>query len=485
MPPSRLLACFLLLCPMYLAGPAPAGDDVTTWRASAAKLDDIRVTYSTESGPTAAHMAEVRKNRTPPEQIPLFIILMLSRDRSTVTLMRQGKLRKYELREQRSEDELIRAGLVTAGEHKEQFGPGPGFLVEMVSAEWHTTNDRAISRTSVFKALDRLNQNGSIWADWGTDTDPRTILDEAIPPSEQEGTFTPVNGKDHVYDFKTTKGSSLTRYHLDPQNGMMPSRIDYIQTGKSLFLFRFVEIKRYESRDGIFIPAAATSYETNGEEGKKDREGRVQATKIETRMNFQPADFDLQFPVGVYVTDHTTGNQHRVKPPEVEAMDAARQLNKQGKWREAAAALRAVAEEYPQHQAATEALEEAASIYEKRLNDTVSAAEVRKALVALRETLVSTQTDPLALYELASASAAAGDAQKAVDAYRKFLAGENKDGKMRVLAQYRLAGLLGKMNQTKEALAAYAAVEATQANDDYSKQIKEKAKQELGALQKN
>jgi len=463
---SRLLACFLLLCLMYQARTAAAADDVAAWRASAAKLDDIRVTYSMESGPTAAAMEGVRQNPFPPEHAQM-LTAVYSRSKSVVTVMRKGKLRKYEERVERSSDDLVRLGRVGTA-----------------SAGWHAEMDHVVSRTSVFKALDRLNKNGSIWADWRTDTDPRTILEDAIPPSEQDGTFTPVGEQDHVYDFTTTKGRSVTRYHLDPQNGMMPSRIDYFQAPKPLFLYHFVQVQRYECRDGIFIPAEATAYSTNGEESKKDREEHVQATKIETRMNFQPADFDLQFPVGVYVTDNITGDQHRVKPPEEEAMAAARQLSKQGKWKEAAAALRAVAEEYPQHQVAAEALEESVSIHEKRLNDTASAAEIRKALVALREKSAATQTDPLALYELASALAAAGDAQKAADAYRKFLAGESKDNKMRVLAQYRLAGLLGKMNQTTEARAAYAAVEAIQADDDYSKQIKEKAKQELRTMNK-
>ena len=130
------------------------------------------------------------------------------------------------------------------------------------------------------------------------------------------------------------------------------------------------------------------------------------------------------------------------------------------------------------------ALDSAARIYEQNLNDRPAAEAARKALLALREKSAAKegQTEPLEIYKLAGSYAEAGDSQKAAEAYRKFLAGACQDAKMRVLAQYRLGGVLEKLKQPKEAAEAYRAAEAIQTDDNYAAQIKEKAKQRAEEL---
>jgi len=172
------------------------------------------------------------------------------------------------------------------------------------------------------------------------------------------------------------------------------------------------------------------------------------------------------------------------KIDEEKAFAAAGALAENGKFKEAADGYRAFAEKYPAHALTPQALMTAASIYDKNLNDKASAEQMNKALVALREKGAAKEgeKDPLELYKLASSYATAGEDQKAIDTYRKFVASGYKDAKMCVLAQHRLAGILEKQGKTKEAAEAYRAVEAIKCEDAYATQLKEKAKQKAAAL---
>ena len=174
------------------------------------------------------------------------------------------------------------------------------------------------------------------------------------------------------------------------------------------------------------------------------------------------------------------------KTPEEKALADAGAKAGEGNWKEAAAGYRAFADKYPEHKLAPQALVLAAGIYEGKLDDKASAEQARKVLVALREKSAAKEAgkDPLELYKLASSYAEAGDNQKAADAYRKFLASDSKDARMRVLAQYRLAGLFEKLGKAKEALEAYRAVDTIQSDDDYARQLKDKAKQKAAELGK-
>jgi len=172
------------------------------------------------------------------------------------------------------------------------------------------------------------------------------------------------------------------------------------------------------------------------------------------------------------------------KTDEEKAFAAAGTLAEKGKFKEAADGYRAFAEKYPAHALAPQALMTAAAIYDKSLNDKASAEQMNKALVALREKSAAKEgeKDPLELYKLASSYATAGEDQKALDTYRKFVASGYKDAKMCVLAQSRLAGILEKQGKSKEAAEAYRAVEAIKCDDAYAAQLKEKARQKAAAL---
>jgi hypothetical protein len=151
-------------------------------------------------------------------------------------------------------------------------------------------------------------------------------------------------------------------------------------------------------------------------------------------------------------------------------------------WADAVSKFKELAEKYPDDGLAPPALIAAAQISETNLNDKKSADELRKRAFALQEKRAA--GDPMELYKLAGLSADAGDLEKAVATYRKFLASEDAKipANIRVLAQFRVGGLLEKQDKKAEAIEAYKAVAAIAASDDYSNRIKEQAKKRLDAL---
>jgi hypothetical protein len=84
----------------------------------------------------------------------------------------------------------------------------------------------------------------------------------------------------------------------------------------------------------------------------------------------------------------------------------------------------------------------------------------------------------MAVCKQAGEYALAGELEKALKSYEAFLA-TTDDGipvAIRMLAQYRTAGLYEKTGQRQKALEAYRAMDAIEADDDYSRKLKEKAK---------
>jgi hypothetical protein len=257
-------------------------------------IDDFRVTYEGQSAPTPRQMEYIRKN--PFTSNVQGLLLTFSRHKSTVTYVRHGKLVKYIERQDSNEEDLEAAA-----------APTP------ITKGWYCSMaDVSVRMASQFKSLDPVHNNGSVWAYWGTETDPITLLHMVSLPSDEKGTFAPVPGARHVYDFKYKAGRSLVRYHLDPSNGMMPVRIQHFYTPEPLFLYYDVQISRYENTAGVFIPVEATLRSCGGKEDAVEIEEHVKATKVEVGVKFEPAEFDIKFPVGTYVTDHIANVSYRV-----------------------------------------------------------------------------------------------------------------------------------------------------------------------------
>jgi tetratricopeptide (TPR) repeat protein len=158
------------------------------------------------------------------------------------------------------------------------------------------------------------------------------------------------------------------------------------------------------------------------------------------------------------------------------------------KWADAVAKYKELAEKFPEHTMAPAALLRAAQLYETRLNDKKSADETRQAYAALMQKRLDAAQDkagdPMQLYKLGASFAEGGEPEKAIDAYRKFLAVESSKvpANMRLLAQYRVGGLLEKQGKTAEAAEAYNAVTTIPGDDDYSTKLKEQARKKAEAL---
>jgi hypothetical protein len=90
----------------------------------------------------------------------------------------------------------------------------------------------------------------------------------------------------------------------------------------------------------------------------------------------------------------------------------------------------------------------------------------------------------LEIYKQAAGHAEAGEPEAAAAAYRRFLALTNAavPAATRLLAQYRLAGLLDKLGRRAEARGAYEAVQVMEADDDYSRQLQRKAREKAEQL---
>jgi hypothetical protein len=91
----------------------------------------------------------------------------------------------------------------------------------------------------------------------------------------------------------------------------------------------------------------------------------------------------------------------------------------------------------------------------------------------------------MVVYKQACEYAEAGESDKALKAYEAFLSNSNNGEvpvAIRLLAQYRAADLYEKIGQRQKALAAYRAVDIIEADDDYSRKLKEKARGKAGQL---
>lgn len=89
------------------------------------------------------------------------------------------------------------------------------------------------------------------------------------------------------------------------------------------------------------------------------------------------------------------------------------------------------------------------------------------------------------VYRKAGSHVEAGELERAAAEYERFLSMKDSDTPehARILAQYRLAGLLVDLGRREDALAAYRAVRAMPAADDYSKKLKKQALKKATALE--
>jgi hypothetical protein len=249
-------------------------EDVSVWRKAAAGFDDTCVSYQEENGPSKLQVSCLRHEEGAPQTVEE----MHCRRRASVTSMRHGSMRRYERREEATVD------------------------ITVATPRWEVDKHYVQTRTLLeFKYVDKLKRRASIWSEFRWD--PWTVLDVVTPPAAEEGTFTPVNGNEHTWEFRPRDGKRVVRYRLDPDKGMMPTRVETYQAGEPLFLLRIVEIPLYEKHGVTFFPAEATFYNNIGT-GSWDSKDVHRLRKVETEMKYTSTDFNLEFAPDVRVSDH-------------------------------------------------------------------------------------------------------------------------------------------------------------------------------------
>lgn len=190
-------------------------------------------------------------------------------------------------------------------------------------------------------------------------------------------------------------------------------------------------------------------------------------------------------------TDAVNGEGQGELPPAEKLFMEASKARQEQKWAEAVAKFKEMAEKFPDNPMAPSALVRAADLQQNKLNDKKSADETRQAYNALMqkrlETAQAKDSDPVQLYRIGAAFAEGGESDKAIDAYRKFLAVDSAKApaNLRLMAQQRVAGLLERQGRIAEAVEAYKAVAAMPSDDDYSKKLQEQAAKKAEALSAN
>jgi tetratricopeptide (TPR) repeat protein len=159
-----------------------------------------------------------------------------------------------------------------------------------------------------------------------------------------------------------------------------------------------------------------------------------------------------------------------------------------GKWKQALEFYETLTRKYPGGDPAFQALSASAAIYEAKLGRKDKAEVLRQELVRRREQRMAKATGPgadrVALFKQAGELAAAGQTEKAIEAYQRFLAQpvEGVAPGTRLLARYRLGGLFEKAGQKDKAAEAYRAVLDMAGDDEYSLGLKKKARENMGRL---
>lgn len=162
-------------------------------------------------------------------------------------------------------------------------------------------------------------KSGAIWKEWRRD-DRYPIL-EVLPPDPKNSRLVNVDAAGTVLDFRTGD-TSLIRYHLDPDHGMMPTRIEYHQVLEDggLFLSRFNTVEAYSrTEEGVYVPSECTVH--NCLRHKEDGTigdlllSAYTLTSFEEVEKFMPEEFVFTFPEGTRVTNNITGVESVVGAP--------------------------------------------------------------------------------------------------------------------------------------------------------------------------
>ncbi len=284
------------------------------WCESAKRLSAVRLTYTHQKTPTPEFVARNRNKNLSGDGL-MIIGSVGSRQEGTLRVSRSGEsMHRNEVLE-RFEDDL----------KDWKFNPN---AADAYPAEPDTMYSYVeIHGNGIFFHFYPHQKRGAIWSKWDDRPDYPVAL--SLPPDPATAKLVHAGESENILDFDTD-GKILTRYHLDPDHGMMPSRIEYNQILEAggLFIFRFYTVEKFtRTESGAFLPAESTVHDfaRKQEDGtiRVDKTYRFSMTAYEENVQFVPEEFTYEFPKGTFVRDNRTKTQYTVGKDETESKRAA------------------------------------------------------------------------------------------------------------------------------------------------------------------
>ena len=276
------------------------------WRENARLLSGLRVTYAYKKTPTDAFLdAHTGKEIT--GEAAFIIKAILARTEGALRVSRLGESLNRKRVLERFEEDIKEWKYAPRGENiyperpdtanscREVFGKG---------VYYHYFPERCM---------------GSVWPKW--DRRPDYPVTDVLPPDPEATKLTSVGESGNDLDFVTENSTLLTRYFLDPAQGMMPIRIEYYNVpadkDAEWFLFRFFTVEEYmHTERGAWLPRKSTVHDL----ARKREDGSISVDKIyaydmtayEENVQFAPDEFVLHFPQGTFVTDNMVNKHYTV-----------------------------------------------------------------------------------------------------------------------------------------------------------------------------
>jgi len=308
-----LLALLLLVPRVALTQPPTTpikSPSYKAWCEGAKLLSGLRLTYTYKKEPTAEFVSTHKDKEYTGDG------LMVMRG---IFQRKEG-----ELRVSRSGESLNRNEVLERFEDNTRVWRYDKQRETLYPAEPDTSESSTeIHGNGVFYHCFQEKKLGSVWPEWKYR--PDYPVADIMPPDPAANILTKVGASGNVLDFVSEDNKLLTRYTLDPAQGMMPTRIEYYQIVKEkegeLFLYRYFTVEEYTHTDnGAFLPHKSTVHDfaRKREDGSisVDKTHAYEMTAFQVNVQFNPDEFRYTFPEGVHVQNHTVNSSYKVGDKE-------------------------------------------------------------------------------------------------------------------------------------------------------------------------
>lgn len=270
------------------------------WMEAVSLHNNFRATFRQVKTPTQSHVDIMIKNPPKHGMAVMLVNSMYSKKNISLALSKSNRLERIDFKQD------IQSVNLKSKNETDKF--------KTVTTDMGYVK---IHGDGIFYYHTRKHNTGSIWPKWADrNVTPFTHIS---PPPVDGATLVAVEGNALQLDFKT-KENDIHRYHLDPEQGMMPVRIEYFDIFRdgSLSLFRFYTVEKYElTPNGTYFPLESTQHDIapKGIDGPLKVGSRTKSTltHYEENVDFPESEFRYTFPKGTRVQDHILDIDYTVK----------------------------------------------------------------------------------------------------------------------------------------------------------------------------